>query len=52
MTHHKVILDLDPGIDDSLALILAVMATSIEILGVSIVSVSYTHLTLPTKRIV
>ena len=38
MTHHKVILDLDPGIDDSLALILAVMATPIEILGVSIVS--------------
>lgn len=38
MSAHKVILDLDPGIDDSLALIMAVMARDIEVVAVSIVS--------------
>ena len=42
----KVIIDVDPGIDDALALAIALFAPGLD------VPVSYTHLTLPTKRIV
>lgn len=34
----KVIIDCDPGIDDALALILAIKSNEINILGITIVS--------------
>ena len=47
MKKRKVIIDCDPGIDDSLAIMLALKSPEIEVIGITI-AVSYTHLTLPT----
>ena len=56
----NVIIDCDPGIDDSLALLLALKSPALNVIGITIVcgnvpthiAVSYTHLTLPTIRLV
>ena len=60
----RIVIDCDPGIDDSLALMLALASPELNIAGITTVSgnvpvdmgtenaakvpVSYTHLTLPT----
>ena len=58
----KIILDCDPGMDDSIAIVMAAKSKKLELLAVTTVNgnypvdvtcmnartVSYTHLTLPT----
>lgn len=36
MTKEKIILDVDPGIDDSLAILLAIQSDQFDILGLTI----------------
>ena len=38
MQKHQVIIDADPGIDDSLALLVALQSPMIEVIGISIVA--------------
>jgi inosine-uridine nucleoside N-ribohydrolase len=40
MSQPKVILDVDPGIDDAVAVIAALKSKSIDIIGISVVSLS------------
>ena len=35
MVNYKVILDMDPGIDDAIAIIIALQSVDIEVLGIS-----------------
>ena len=51
----RIILDCDPGIDDSVALSMALFHRSLDIVAITAVegnAVSYTHLTLPTILLV
>ena len=38
MVHYKVILDMDPGIDDAIAIIIALQSLDIDVLGISTVN--------------
>ena len=38
MVHYKVILDMDPGIDDAIAIIIALQSIDIDVLGISTVN--------------
>lgn len=38
MVHYKVILDMDPGIDDAIAIIIALQSVDIDVLGISTVN--------------
>jgi purine nucleosidase len=38
MTHHKVIIDADPGVDDAATILMALASPEIEVLGLSVVA--------------